>query len=128
VRLPHDFRQGEKEYQIPGAWVDYKRQDVDIAAKQNAIQSCFEKWVNWERETKELYQKSYSQLIELGEVAAACKVKSLVEDVDQELKCAMRMHIDLKSMNYDMPTIIATQDCIHEKYKEKAEELGVSIC
>lgn len=113
---------------IPEAWHDYKRQEVDAAAKRNAVQSCVEKWVEWERSTKSLYESMYCHLCDAGEVAAAIKVKELICDADCELKCADRLHIELKSVGYDLQYVFLMQDTLHEEYREKTKEIGVDIC
>jgi NADH:ubiquinone oxidoreductase subunit len=113
---------------IPDAWVGYTRQSVDQAAKKNAVQSCMEKWVEWERSTKKLYEEMYCALCDAGEIASAMKVKELICDVDCELKCADRLHIELKSVGYDLSYIFFMQDTMHEEYREKSKKIGVDIC
>ncbi|WP_270849004.1 hypothetical protein [Ruthenibacterium lactatiformans] len=113
---------------IPASWGNYTRQEVDASTKRRAIRDAFIKWRDWEVETKKLYEKSYTDLYNLGEVAAACKVKELVMDVDKELKCVERLHIKLESIEYDMSAIYLMQDELHEKYRKKAKSVGVDIC
>lgn len=113
---------------IPEAWHEYKRQEVDATAKRNAIQSCIEKWTEWECATKTLYEKMYCELCDINEIAAAMKIKELICDVDYELKCADRLHIELKSVGYDMSYVFLMQDSLHEEYREKTKKIGVDIC
>lgn len=47
---------------------------------------------------------------ELGEVAAACEVKKLVESVDCELERVERQQITLECLDYDLAAICAEQD------------------
>ena len=108
---------------IPSSWYRYTRQDVDANTKRNAVKSGIEKWVAWESDTKKLYEKSYHELMELGEVAAANELSCFVCDVDRELKCAQRKHLDLMSADYSMEYILFDQDMLHDKYKEKMEHL-----
>ena len=63
----------------------------------------------------------------LGEIAVACKVKELVEDVDEDLKMVDRQSITLADISYDLPTIITKQDDMHEEYREREEKMGVKI-
>lgn len=113
---------------IPVNWRGYSRQQVDASTKRKAIREAFVKWREWETETKKLYESSYCELCEIGEVAAACKVKSLVADVDEELKNVDRKYMKLESIDYDLPTIYLCQDEIHEQYAEKTKHIGVDIC
>lgn len=113
---------------VPSGWYKYHRKDIDASTKRQAIRTGMEKWCAWEEATKKLYQESYSTLCDMGEVAAACKVKELVSDVDMELKCADRLHIKLQSVDYDLCTIFLMQDEMHESYREKEKDIGVCIC
>lgn len=113
---------------IPASWRGYKRTDVDPATKKRAIRDGFARWRMWEADTKKLYQESYSELCEIGEIAAACKVKQLVEAVDMELKAVDRKMIELYSIDYDLSAVYLCQDETHEKYAEKEKHIGVDIC
>lgn len=113
---------------LPNSWRAYERKQVDAGTKKRAIRDGMAKWEDWETSTKALYEKSYTQLCELGEIAAACKIKELLMGVDQELKCATRNSIKLASIDYDLPTIYLCQDELHEKYANKSKDIGVSVC
>jgi hypothetical protein len=113
---------------IPDSWYKYTRQDVDSATKKTAVKNGLQVWVDWEKETKKLYEESYKELFDLGEIAAAMKIKELVCDVDCELKKAERYQLDKKAVDYDMITIMSEQEEFHHHYKEKAEKIGVYIC
>lgn len=104
---------------IPSSWYRYTRQEVDTNAKRNAVKSGIERWVAWETETKDLYEKMYNELVSIGEVAAAKKVTCLIYDVDCELKWAQRKHIDLLATDYSIPYIMGQQDRLHDWYLEK---------
>ena len=94
---------------IPQSWYQAKRQDVDKGTKQSGIKSGIEKWVAWETETKAIYQDAYLSLIEIGEPAAASFVLRFVEDVDEELKCAMHKHLALEAAGYDLGHVMSCQ-------------------
>ena len=113
---------------IPVAWSSFTRQAVEPDAKREAVKSGIEKWVGWERETKRMYEKCYQELCSEGEIAAACKGKELVKDSDQELKCAERLHLDLKCVDYNLCVVEPMQHSMHEEYREKTDHIGVTIC
>ena len=113
---------------IPESWFNHTRDDVDSATKKNAVKSGLTKWVEWERDTKKLYERMYKELMELDEVASACKVKELVMEVDCELKKAERYWLNKEAMGWDMTAIIEEQKKKHDKYKKKMEKIGVHIC
>ena len=113
---------------IPANWYGHMRADVTAAEKKEDIKRAFDSWVKWEKETKKLYQSAYCDLCDLGEVAAACKIKQLLECADQELKRANRMRLSLDMVNYDLSTIYLCQDEIHEAYRMREKDIGVDIC
>lgn len=113
---------------IPSGWGNYSRFDVDVSTKRRAIKDGFVKWREWETETKKLYQESYKSLCEIGEIAAASKVRQLLEKVDQELKCVERMKLELDSVDYDLGVIMPCQAAMHDEYAEKQKSIGIDIC
>lgn len=104
---------------IPASWYRYTRQEVDTNTKRNAVKTGIEKWVAWEKETKELYETMYDELMSLGEVASANKLSCYIHKVDKELKWATRKHINLVTADYDIGYILGEQDHLHDWYKEK---------
>lgn len=112
---------------IPASWLKYSRQDVDIQTRRNAVKAGIEKWVEWETETKKLYQDMYRELMSLGEVASANTFAECVTDVDRELKYAQRKHITLMSVDYDIDYIVMEQDALHEEFKEATRKVGEGL-
>ena len=80
---------------IPESWYRYSRMDVDSGTRNNAIRVASGKWVDWERETKTLYEEMCKELMDMGEIASAIFVSRMVKDVNHELAEAERHHIDL---------------------------------
>ncbi len=102
---------------IPMSWYRYKRDDVDTNTRRNAVKTGIESWVAWESETKDMYEKAYKDLFEMGEVAAALKIACFLDDADRELKHANRKHVHLLSIDYDSIAIAEEQCQIHDKYE-----------
>lgn len=113
---------------IPDSWYRYSRQDVDNSTKRTAVKNGMTMWVDWEKETKKLYEKMYKELMNIDEVASALKIKELICDVDCELKKAERYQLNKKAIDYNLSSIISEQEKTHKKYKKKEEKLGVHIC
>jgi NADH:ubiquinone oxidoreductase subunit len=124
--IPHE--EVEEPDVIPESWYKYTRQEVDNNTKKNAVKNGMTLWVNWEKETKQLYEQMYKELIEIGEVASAMKIKELVCDVDCELKKAERYQLNKKAVDYDLDVVIEEQNRKHDKYRKKMKRLGVEIC
>lgn len=114
---------------IPGSWYSHTRDDVDMSTKQNAVKAGLKKWVEWERETKKLYEQMYQEAMDIGEVASAEKIKCLIKGVDKELKNAERYWLNKEAIGYDMTSIIEEQKHKHDKYQRKMEKcLRVYLC
>ena len=80
---------------IPESWFKYSRHDVNDVTRKTAIQAGIEKWVNWEKQTKKLYEYYYQELMKLNEVAAAIELRKYIKDVDNELATATQKHLEL---------------------------------
>ena len=76
-------------------------------------------WVNWEKETKQLYEKKYMELCETKDIAAALMVKCLIEDVDCELTQAEEKMMALNITGYDIIYILDEQEHLKKKYTKK---------
>ena len=107
---------------IPQNWYRYTRQDVDMNTKKAAVKTGLDAWVNWERETKKLYEQMYAELVALNEFASASKLLCFIKDVDCELKRAERYQLSKEAINYDLGYIISEQDEKYMSYKKKIEE------
>lgn len=108
---------------IPESWYKYSRSDVDMQTKKNAIKSGMQRWVSWEKETKEKLQDVYLELLDKGEIATASFINKFIKDVDRELKYAERKMLDLSSVDYDMTYILEEQSVLHDKYKNESRHI-----
>lgn len=113
---------------IPTSWETYTRMQVDASTRKTAVKEAFEHWYDWEKSTKEFYEGVFKQLTENAKIASANKINELICDVDQELKYLTRKMLEYKAVDYDMDYILFQQNELHEYFKEKTKELGVSIC
>ena len=111
---------------IPESWYKYTRQDVNTPTRKSSIQTGFEKWIKWERDTKKLYEKFYQELMILNEVASAIELKKYIVDVDYELAEAIQKELELKAIDYDMSLIVDLQKEKYEEYADKIKE--VNLC
>ena len=110
---------------IPESWYKYSRQDVNSTTRKNAIQVGFEKWINWEKDTKQLYEHMYQELIAGGEVAAAEELAKYICDVDKELAKACQKKLELEAIDYDATLIMDKQEEKYKKYKKKLKEIDL---
>ena len=94
---------------IPESWYNYSRQDVDAGTKASGVKAGMIKWVEWETETKNLYEDMCGELLNIGEIAAADFIMCYIKDVSEELKYAQTKHLALESAGYDMKFILNEQ-------------------
>lgn len=95
----------ENPHALPKSWMNYTRQQVTADSKRKAVRELMERWVSWEKETKKLYSEAWAMLTEAGEIAAACMIKELLRDVDEELSRAEELHLRMEAVTYDMATV-----------------------
>lgn len=122
--------QGAKQKDIiPSNWYAATRFQVSESDRKSKTREVYLKWHDWEKETKSLYEKKYKELIDLGAVASANKVRELICDVDKELKCIQRSVLEYSAVGWDMSYIMYHQDEIHDYYEQKtADEIKVVMC
>lgn len=94
-----------------------------MSMRRKSVHELFQKWVEWERATKILYQQIVTELLNHGEAAAAHELMELVEDVDAELAYAENLHMRLDSIAYDMPTVEQMQAELESEYRNKLRDL-----
>ena len=103
---------------IPESWYNYTRQDVDASTKKSAVKTGLMMWVDWEEETKKLYEKMCHELCEMGEVAAATFIADYVDCTSYELKKAQGYLLNKNATGFDIGGIISEQKMKHCKYKK----------
>lgn len=94
---------------IPQSWYKYERTDVDTNTIRTSVKNGLTSWVEWERETKTLYEQMYKELMSLGDIVGAMFVKNLICDVTDELCTAEDYHLRKKATDYSISDIIAEQ-------------------
>lgn len=110
---------------IPMEWYDYNRFDVTPQVREQSIRKSFQRYREWESNTKEMYASACRAFFEKGRAADAEYVICLLKDVDTELKCLERLELELECCGYDITYILTIQSELHKKYKEKTKELFV---
>lgn len=108
---------------IPDGWYKHNTMEVDANTKRQAVKTMMEKWIEWERDTKKLYQEMYHELCGLNEIAAANEIKYYICGVDDELVHAEKKFIKLESLGYDIGSIINWQQPMYEKFKKELTHL-----
>lgn len=77
--------------------------------KKSLIQYGMNEWINWEKDSKVLYEDSYRNLLEISEIATADFVLRYVKDVDKELRDAELLYRVRDAIDWDLATIYDEQ-------------------
>lgn len=112
LRHYHRLLQVQQEQQevIPAQWYKYSSQDVDVNTRRNALKDLMKKWIDWEKETKKIYQEMWNELTNIGEIAAANYVNKFVDDVSEELSAAQQELLEYEITNYDMVFVVGEKE------------------
>lgn len=102
---------------IPSSWYGHERQDVDIILKRESAKTGFETWINWQKETKNLYENMYSELIALNQIATAMFLKKYICDVTKEIEKAEKEYIKYTDLDFRIEFLIQDQKKLYHKYK-----------
>lgn len=110
---------------IPVEWYEYNRFDVTPQVREQSIKKSFQRYREWESNTKEMYASACRVLFEKGKTADFEHMICLLKDVDIELKYLERLELELECCSYDIAYILTLQPELHEEYKKKTKELFV---
>lgn len=108
---------------IPENWYQFNRFQVDDATRATYIKYAVQKWVDWEKETKNIYQNYYQDLMQNGSVAAAQKLQEYIIDVDYELADAEQMLLFNSAIGYSVKDLLPMQNELYHKYSKKIKEI-----
>lgn len=104
---------------IPDSWYKYSTMSIDTGTKRQLVKELMNKWVDWEKSTKKLYQEMCQELHTIGEIAAAQYLEKYIEDVTKELSHAEQKLIQLETIGYDIIIIATEQEDLYKKYTKK---------
>lgn len=104
---------------VPDSWFTFKRNTVDANTRTKAIAAAYDEWINWESETKALYEEIYSDLINQGEIPFAEFAKEYILDVEEELVYAKSERLAKSSMDFDIVSILEEQEQYERSFKKK---------
>lgn len=104
---------------IPENWYKYTTIAVDKVTRKNAIKDLINKWIKWEKSTKQLYDNMLRELREINDEAAALYIQQLLADVTKELSKAEQWQIKMETIDYDLIQIVEWSEAMETKYKKK---------
>lgn len=124
-----DYMDIENPHIIPNNWYGHSQSEVDVNTKRNAVKTGLHAWIDWETDTKKLYEQMYKELMNNDAIASACMIRGLIEDVDHELCKAQKYLINKEMVSYSIESILSEQHDKKEKYEFKMKtELIQKIC
>lgn len=107
---------------IPKDWSRYTTKDIDDSVVPKFVRSALSAYIDWEEKAKAVYEEQCEMLMKMNMISDYEYVKTLVGDVEKELKKIHRMVEKLNGTGYDVNMIHGMQDKYHEKYKKKYED------
>lgn len=107
---------------IPNSWFSINRKQINVHDITDFIAKAYSKWTNWERDTKELLEISYKELIDSGEMGASLFIAQWVKEIDEELVEAEKDQLLLSSIGYDMVEIVDMQEERKMMFEEKIKK------
>lgn len=110
---------------IPQGWYSYTRYDVDAGTKRNAVKDGFNKWIEYEKETKEFLVNMIERLKESGYPQFVRKVEFLLDEVEKEISHGEEKLLMLENTGYDMNFILQQQEELVNKYASKIRGLNM---
>lgn len=103
---------------IPESWFSSARRDVDPTTRRNAIEAAMEEWVDWERETRQLYEDAYKEFFTYN-VDAAEFIKEYILDVSEEIRYSENELLHKRAMDFDIVSILEEQETYERKFRKK---------
>lgn len=91
---------------IPDTMFNHVTEDLGTNDVRQAVKTIFKTWVDWEEETKQLFEDSYIKLLNSSAVCSSMFLKSMVKDVNEELAEARRVWLTSKFTNFDIVKIM----------------------
>lgn len=110
---------GQPKLYIPESWYEYTRFEVTPQLIKQYTELAFNKYKDWEEDTKRIYEEFSKSLLDMGNVADAEMVNCLIKDVTCELNDLYGVLLRLKAVNYDIIYMLDMQPEFLDKYNEK---------
>ena len=95
---------------IPQSMYKHTTEELGTNDIRQIVKATLKEWVDWEAETKELYEDCYTKLIsDNAAVADAMFVAKLIKEVDKEHSEAYNFWLCKKATEFDISLIISEQ-------------------
>jgi len=94
---------------IPHDWTQSSRCDISASVKTRAVLEGFQKYMEWEKETREILQDCAKQLHNDGDMCAYDFVICMAKKQSEELAEIKDIMVKLKAVDYDMAAIMDMQ-------------------
>ena len=90
-------------------------EELTTEDKMYIIKYGMHEWIEWEKQSKILYEDCYHSLVDISEVASAEFVMRFIKDVDHELKDAERIFRVREGINWNLDTIYDKQSRVGKR-------------
>ena len=97
-------------------WFESYSYDIRPSTRKQIVDECFKLWVDWEHDTKQLYQDLYVKALAIGEVSDAAKIQDYVVEVGEEWVKAKDIWQKLRSVDFDLVAINDEQASVYDLF------------
>ena len=87
---------------IPSMWYDYTRFDISNNTKQTFMKEFFEKWYEWEKETRDIFLRMSKEAFNEGEIIDFIKINKMAKCTNKEVEKVQEMILKFKSMDFSI--------------------------
>ena len=116
-------RGGQKRVPVLDPLMGMRRGDIDDDTRLNKLRSSMDAWVDWETETKKVYERAWESLMRTNDTSAMRLVEHLIANVDDELSMAVELRLGLQASGWDMPYAMDIQPALEKEYKAVTKAL-----
>lgn len=104
---------------VPAQWKElgYRRR-FDISGLASGVKFAFERWVDWEEHSLNVYGKARYYCDEIRCAEASLKVDELVKDTERELRYVKDLAFKLRNVDWDSYTVLLMQKDSVKEYKK----------
>ena len=108
---------------IPNEWYKHTRMDIDDGVLAKYVRKAWKEYLEWEEQTKCLYECVCCIFLERGELTKHDVIKHYLDDVVCELTEIYKVQECLNNVGFDVVYIMEMQENIYKQYKKKMESL-----
>lgn len=106
----------QRKSTVPESFYHANRFEVTPQERRRYTKESFDKYKEWEEKAIRTYIDAYQNLIDIGNIDLADKVKKLIRDDSKEIRILEKLYIELENVEYGAHHLERIQPEILDKY------------